>query len=148
MHIQWLQKKTGKARHGLIKSVIKEKIVIRDVSGLLRSIIGTFHPFQVIVRYIKSCMQLTIHNEFKVVQSCIYHHNQDMKHFHNAKYPRASFNLVFLQPNHGNHSSFAFSRMACKWNHAVCSLLSLTSFTKYNECEFCPYFCILISFYC
>lgn len=71
-----------------------------------------------------------------------------MKHFHNAKYPCASFNLVFLQPNHGNHSSFASSRMACKWNHAVCSLLSLTSFTKYNECEFCSCCCILISFYC
>ena len=71
------------------------------------------------------------------VHPCTHRHNQDTKQFHSplshAVTPQTPGGPLLIPDN---------SLMSCKWNHTICNLLRLVSFTDNNAFETHPSYCM------
>ena len=89
----------------------------------------------------KSIVYITVHSWFYIfcgfdnndICSSLWHHTEYFHHLENCATP---IHLLHpYNPTSDNHlsfcclHSFAFSRMSCNWNHIICSLFRLASFT-------------------
>lgn len=78
----------------------------------------------------------------KCIRQCNHNRDQDAEYFHHPQEsPPAPLQPVFPLPQPQAASSlpvtinFLFSRITCKWNSIVCTLLRLASYIQHNDFE-------------